>query len=556
MSSQSIDQLKEDCFKKITSLIENYQNNEYMLQRLKIHVVNYLQNSLENELKNHQKRIDRNTYLTNEQQTFIQVFLSKNQYFYLPTNNCFYEYKLGHYFIVKEDDILYNLLSSISKDRRLLQWKHKTKLNVIKLIRERNLFNSIPETDTIQSVLNILYPAMFQTKNQAKYFLTVIGDNILKKTVNFNFLVSQNMKKYLNELDNFAYHCIGNTSSTNNFVTKYHESQSYENYRLMNINELFSLDLWRECLKKYCIDLFCVAVHYSIRHESSDNYLMNNSDEDFKNYALFLKNNSAENIVSDFLNKKLQHIVNTSANCDNEHNNNNTNVVKIEWKYIHFIWKQYLSNLSLPNIIYTNTLKNIIKTIKKEEYDEQNDCLLNHISRFLPIESDFILFWEQTINEDTNSSNSALENELEVDELCFLFKSWVKSYNINNHFNENKIELLSNGNISEENMLKILRHFFSNIEIVEDKYILNVTCILWDKNKDIEESFKLIKPALKDKLETSLISFDELYGKYCQFCKAFKKNVVSKRYFEKYLYYILSEYIVHDKFVDVIWLEI
>lgn len=545
--SESIDVLKNDCISKITSLIDNYSNNEYVLNRLKIHILNYLPNSLENELKNHQKRLDRATYLTNEQQTFIQVFLSKNQYFYLPGNNCFYEYKLGHYFIVKEDDIIYNLLSSISKDRTLLEWKHKTKLNVIKLIKERNLFNSIPESDTIQNILNLLYPSMFKTKTQAKYFLSVIGDNIQKKNTHLNFLVNQNMKKYLTELDNFAYHSIGITCSTNNFVTKYHESQSYENYRLINFNELFSLELWTECLKKYCIDLFCVAVHYSNRHESSDNFLNNDSDEDLKNYVLFLKNNTAESIVQDFLYKKLQRV-----SCVATNENNNTNMPKIEWKYIHFIWKQYLANLSLPNIIYSNTLKNIIKTIKKEEYNEESDCLLNHISRFLPIESDFIKFWEQTINQD-NSDTMLFENELEVDELCMLFKNWVKNYNLTP--DENKEPILSNGNISEENILKILRHFFSNIEILEDKYVINVSCILWDKNKDIDECLKNIKLKFKNNIDIHLISIDEIYQKYCEFSKTLKKYIVSKRYFEKYFYFKFHEYIVHDKFIDIVWLD-
>ena len=62
-----------------------------------------------------------------------------------------------------------------------MQWKHKTKLNIIKQIRERSLFTCIPETDTIQDILYNLYPAIFTSKNCAKYFLTIIGDNILKK---------------------------------------------------------------------------------------------------------------------------------------------------------------------------------------------------------------------------------------------------------------------------------------------------------------------------------------------------------------------------------------
>ena len=139
-----------------------------MLQRIYNHVVNYLPNTLDNELKNYEKRIHRNTFLTNEQQNFIQVFLSKNNFYYLPNNNFFYEYDGEKYKIVKEDDVIHKLLSTISKDRVLMQWKYKTKINVIKLIKERSLFSCVPETDTIQNVLNVLYPTFFSSKNAAK----------------------------------------------------------------------------------------------------------------------------------------------------------------------------------------------------------------------------------------------------------------------------------------------------------------------------------------------------------------------------------------------------
>ena len=129
----NVDDLKTKCFNSITELFEKYKDHEYMLQRINTHIVNYLPNALSNECKQHEDRITRNNYLTNEQQVFIQVFLSKNQYFYLTSNNFFYEYNGANFFIVKEDDIIHKLLSSISKDRVLMQWKHKTKLNIIKV---------------------------------------------------------------------------------------------------------------------------------------------------------------------------------------------------------------------------------------------------------------------------------------------------------------------------------------------------------------------------------------------------------------------------------------
>ena len=133
-------EIYNNCLNSVDNLFKLYNNNEYMLQRIHTQIVNYLPNTLKNELLNHEKRIHRNHFLTNEQQVFIQIFLSKNKYYYLHNNSYFYEYDDKNYFIVKEDDIIHKLLSSISKERVLLDWKHKTKINVIKLIKERKSF--------------------------------------------------------------------------------------------------------------------------------------------------------------------------------------------------------------------------------------------------------------------------------------------------------------------------------------------------------------------------------------------------------------------------------
>lgn len=543
----SID-IKQKCFDSIEELFKKYENNDYMLQRIHNHVVNYLPSVLDNELKNHEKRITRNMYLTNEQQIFIQVFLSKNQYYYLPSNNCFYEYNGKNYYIVKDDDIIHKLLSSISKDRILLQWKHKTKFNILKQIKERSLFTSIPETDTIQNVLNILYPYIFTTKNQAKYFLTILGDNILKKNSNLIFLANSKIKIMMSEIDTIAYFSIGFTNITNNFIVKYHENHSYDNCRLIKVNENSSIELWKETLIKNGLDLICVATHYSNRYENSDNFLNTNADEELKNYSFYLKNIPQQEIISNFCSKCFQ-ITNNNSTTSND---------KIEWKNVHFIWKQFISSLSLPNMIYSNTLKNILK--ETFSYDDSSDSFINITSKYLPIESDFIKFWEKTIiiNDQQNTLTSLnslnnfeetpnMEEELEVDELCMLFKNWVKL--------NSEETLLSSGNISEENVVKILKHFFQNVEIVEEKYVLNISCTIWNKSKDIIKSFEFIKNELQKNDFVALISFDDAYNYYVKFCnsKAYK-FIISKRYFEKYLYSIMNDYIVYEKFIETEWL--
>jgi hypothetical protein len=516
-------EIQTECVYIISELIEKYKDNDYMIQRIKNHIIHCLPVTLENELKHHEQRVSRNNYLTSEQQLFIQIFLNKNKYFYLPNNNLFYEYNGDKYLIIKEDDIIHKLLSSISKERVLLQWKHKTKSNIIKQIKERSLFSSIPETDTIQNVLNVLYPTFFSSKNSAKYFLTIIGDNILKKNQNLIFLVNQNMKQFLNEIDNVAISSIGNNNTIHNFMTKYHENHPYTSCRLIQINENFSNDVWRELLKKIGLDLLCVAAHYSKRYENSDAFIEIKSDEEVKSYSYYLKNSTQNIIVEEFCNK---YII-------------STNDCNIEWKNLHFIWKQFLSSGHLPNIIYSNSLKNLLK--ERYIYNEQNDSFTGITSKYLPTHSDFIKFWENTIHSDAE----LFDNEIEVDELSSLFKLWRKD--------QKSESLLTNGQISEENIVRIIKHFLPAIEIIEEKYILNISSSMWNKIKDIENFFIFMKENIVKSEEKllPLISFDDAYNYYYKFCNINSiKFVVSKRYFEKYLYFKLPDHIVYEKFIE------
>lgn len=511
---------KIDCLNSIDKYFQIYKDNEYMTQRVYNHIVLNLPNTLENEAKNYEKRINLNSYLSEEQQVFMQVFLSKNNYYYLPNNGFFYEYNGKDYLIVREDEIIHKLLSSISKDRVLLQWKHKTKMNVIRQIKERNLFSSIPETDTIQNVLNVLYPSIFHSKSAAKYFLTIIGDNILKKNTNLIYLVSPKMKQLLNELESVSISSIKNDNASFRFITKYHETHNLENVRLLKINESFSNDYWREMLKRIGLNLLCVAAHYSNRYESSDNFLNMKSDEELSNYAYTLKNITQNDIVNKFISECLD---------------KTSDDYKIEWKNLHFVWKQFLSNTGMPNVIFSTTLKNILS--ETLHYDKETDSFIGITSKYLPFYKEFISFWESTI---TTSNSNDFENEFEIDEISSLFKLWTKSKTV----------------LSDEYILKILKYFFSNIDIIEDKFVLNITSKLWDKVADINNSLQYIKNTIKTEHTLTLVSFDDIYSYYQNYCTIHSiKFIVSKRYFEKYLYHKFVDYIVYEKFIKVEWIS-
>ena len=129
--------------------------------------------------------------------------------------------------------------------------------------------------------------------------------------------------------------------------------------------------------------------------------------------------------------------------------------------------------------------------------------------------------------------------------MSFLFKVWAKND-----------PLITNSTISEENIVKILKHFFPNIEIIEDKYVLNVSSKMWNKMSDIESSFSYMREQIKNEYKLALISFDDVYNYYCKFCYGQgMKNIVSKRYFEKYLYFKFSDHIVYEKFIETKWFD-
>ena len=272
----------------INDINVKYKENPYMIQRLETHLFN-LPNLLEQENKKYDERVSRFNELTLEQDNFYKVFFSKHQYFYMPYNSIYYEYDGKTYKIIKDDNIHYQLLSTITDEGKLIQWKHKTKQNIIKKIKERTLFKSTPETYTIQNVLGFLQ-TIFHTKTEAKYFLTIIGECILKKNNdNLLYFVSSNLKKLIILIDSIVYVTTGN-SIMNNFITKYHDAHKLNLYRLIKINETtnaLSIDIVKGVLNNIGIDILCVATHYYERYTNADNYLNTKDEDDIKNYVLY-----------------------------------------------------------------------------------------------------------------------------------------------------------------------------------------------------------------------------------------------------------------------------
>ena len=92
--------------------------------------------------------------------------------------------------------------------------------------------------------------------------------------------------------------------------------------------------------------------------------------------------------------------------------------------------------------------------------------------------------------------------------------------------------------------------------IVNDKYIYNIECKLWDKQKDIRDFLDFYKNTNKEMID-DIISFDELYNSYKLFNKQKYKNKinVSKNYFENFINENLNTFITFERFVSIEWLS-
>ena len=548
---QDFNKENADVKNNISDLFQKYKNNPYILHRLQTHLTN-LPAMLETENKRYEERVSRINELTLEQDNFYKVFLSKHQYYYMPYNNIFYEYDAKTYKIIKEDDIHHHLLSTITDEGKLMVWKHKTKQNIIKQIKERSLFKSVPDTYTIQNVLGFLN-TIFDTKTEAKYFLTVIGDCILKKnnqtetSTGLLFFINSNMKKFITYIDSIAYVTTGN-SILNNFISKYHDSHNLLTYRLIKTNDHFNsvaTELIKDVLNKIGIDLLCVATHYSERYTNSDSFIMNN-EELIQPYSMFFLSNTTNKIVDEFVSQCIEPVVTNP--------NNSNNIYNLSWKNMHYIWKQYLSSINVPNMIYSSNLKTILKT--KLGYENTTICVVgsslpdiiftNVTSKFLPSVSHFLSFWEKHITITTDANEEICDDEYEIDEIASLYK------------------LTNQGiaNITDKEIIKMIWHYFyPQVEVIDNKYVTNIRCNLWSKYDDINEmlaNYKLQKQNLSN--TNTLISFDDLYKNYTSYIQAkilVEKTfhlIVSKHFFEKWVTHYLTEYIKFDKFVSSDWL--
>jgi hypothetical protein len=517
----------------LDGLITKHQNNEYVYGRLVHYIETLLPAALDNATEVNKQREERRSQLSANRDEFTARFLSKNNYFYSPQTELFLHYDGRHFVVRSEDDIQHQILTTISSEKCLREWKHKVNKNIIKRIKERSPLNAIPESVTIQAVINSLCPAIFPTRNQVKYFLTIVGECIAHKTntdtdtntvadtvvatvatadAPLIYIFPPALKEIIREIGNQCYTFFGMPNLFTHIKFKYYD-HNYQECRLLAIERTSGRKKIEMPIffTKHMLDFLCVASHYATRYGNADKFLNQCNESRLVEHALFLKRNTPESIVGKFIEKSLSFCAITST---------------IDFKNMIFLWKKYLDECGIPNIIFHETLKSFLKN--KFSYDETKECFMGVTSIHLPVVSHFLKFWEETITEglaNTENEDELDMDELELDEICALFKQWssIAANKANKH------------NINELFILDLIQHFYPDLVIVENKYILRLKCKLWNKSADVINAMKLYQGnnnLQSDTEENTSVLYDA-YDFYCSLNKNKTNLLVSKPYFEK-----------------------
>jgi hypothetical protein len=508
-----------------------------ILERIHAYVKTQLPQSIKNYQTAHAERETRKKSLELFADEFTESFLNRNKYFYSPHSELYFTYhNQVRYSLIHEDEIHHRILADITASDFLSATattsttKYRIKNKVIKSIQSsRDILSSIPESRTIQNIIGLLYPTLFHTRDHAKYFLTILGDVILKKTAPLIYFVPVLLKEFIKDLANECYAlfgCTANSFSTA-FKFKYYEHQ-YNDCRLVDIRGtqasssagfMLRLSNMPE-LRESIIDLFCVAAHYSHRFGSADDFLrLHCKTPEVSSHAWFLRDRSETQIIDEFMNYATE-----PASSDHE----------ISMTNMMYLWKMYLSEFRLPSVFFAATLRAKLACIASPS--STPDIIPNRTSKYLPLVSQFRQFWSECCFTDDR------EIELEIDELSTLFNEYATP---------------TSGSVaaaSDTALLGMLRHFYPDVIIDDDKYILNVGCKLWDKPTEINDYLE----QYKQQCLLNNLSFPQplynAYEYYCGRCYAtVKRRIISKRYFEKYFMEEYADYIDENGMITIKW---
>jgi hypothetical protein len=211
--------------------------------------------------------------------------------------------------------------------------------------------------------------------------------------------------------------------------------------------------------------------------------------------------------------------------------------VVVHWKNIQYLWKHFLESKSLPSVIFQQNLKQLLLHHLGENYQESSDTFVGIFSKYMPVIQKFLQFWDENMVYD----DSVYDQELEIDEIIQLFKRWIRESSEGGNV----------PNITDIQVLDLITHFYPEVDIENQKFVYKMRCLLWDKTTDIRLALETMREYVKTTHMN--LSIYDAYEMYCKEGRTMHKIIVSKYFFEKYIFEELRDFLVDEKFIKMEW---
>lgn len=367
----------------------------------------------------------------------MTAFFSEFNVYYIQTSDLYVYYKENQYILLAENDVLHLMLKHLSLYTMNTSLKQQIKYKIHKKIKENSIYNTIPNSMTLQSVLSFLHPLVFPSKNGAKYFMTTLGDIMMKKT-NLYYFLDPSMKPFIQTLHKWVstYFCSNQLA---NFKFKFYEHDP----SLSRIMKTHPINFqYLKCEDTFYINLLCCSIHYSNRFTNGDLFLEDRTNLQLREEVLWIRDTKKEDLIQDFVKTYFQ---------TSETNIHETDML--------FLWKQYIKEKNCINIFQKNIQQDLSQSIPY-----QSPYFLRLTSMKMPYVKKFIHFWGKYMYSDTS------EKFLELTEISSLFMEVHQKYT----------------DITEQKIKDILQYYYPEIILHENRYINHMGCSFWNKKEDLK----------------------------------------------------------------------
>ena len=467
----------------LSNLCQEYENDPIMLAKLVELVQKTIPRLLQKVKSQQTLRVEHRKQLNVDIDAIVHSIMQEKRYYYNSRNQMYFYYNGYDYTVLEGDAVSKDLHGTINVYPLSMSLKIQIRNMILKRVKKTALSTIIPESNTIQEV----HKYLTLTKSESKYFLTIVGDTLLKKS-NLSYYFPPSIKHFIHSISQWSYACLGSDAINHRFKFKYREPNDFADCRIlyfMQCTVLTNTDFDPRILR----NLVFVAIYYSTRYNSGDDFISHECNTELAKHIYQLKNKPAPDaIVHDFMQSMLQ-----TTNTNDE----------LTMKNMYFLWKRHCENQSIPTVSTRSQIK--CHLMERFEYNVSRDVFTNVTSPYMPQITEFIRFWTESVE---------LGDDIvyEIDEVCTMYKQWLHT-----HMNSSRTI-----RVCESFVIKILLHFFNDsVTIEENKFINGVVFKQWNKVEDITHA-----------IMNAPINSHSMYDYYVQYCTDTDRMVASKTFFD------------------------